>query len=182
MLDQATNANTTLHDLEVDIATKYQVNPKTLANLVESESEWNPNAVGDHGCSLGLVQINTCARKVNKVDALDPTFALIYAAKALANGTEDAWSSCNCYGYVSTLTDLPHMAAIVPQSFTPKPGSVAVFYYHDKETGVLIKHIAYVRSVADGNVTILEANKTHCLVDTRTIPMTDPALAGFWVG
>lgn len=44
---------------------KYKIDKETLVNLVLSiiykESEGNPNAVGDKGCSIGLMQLNFCA-------------------------------------------------------------------------------------------------------------------------
>lgn len=182
VVDQATTQNTSLTDLALSIANKKGIKPSTLENLINSESSWNPNAKGDHGCSYGLAQINICAHpEIDKEDALDPIFAMTFAAKAIANDTDSMFSSCNCYSFVQAnyIKNLPHMADIQPNA-TPKPGNVAIFYYTDKETGGTVKHIAYIKSVSNGQITISEANKIRCLVDQRTIPTNDPFLAGFW--
>lgn len=156
--------------------------------MVQSESGWDPNAAGDFDkkkgiyCSWGLVQINLCAHaEVTQTKATDPTFALEYAARALEAGTaENDWTSCNCYSLVWTkIGHLPLMSDIQPNA-EPLQGSVAIFYYHDRQTGERVKHVAYVTGVARGNVTIQEANKEPCLIDTRVIHVGDPALAGFW--
>lgn len=163
-----------------EVAKKYKISSTTLANLVDSESEGNPYAEGDHGCSYGLAQINICAHKeVSKEDALDSDFALSYAAEAISEGTEDAWSVCNCYSYVQAnfVRNLPRMADIQVNTNVPKKGNVAIFWYKDKKTGADIKHIAYV---VDSKGTIKEANKEHCKTSTRLIPNNDPHLAGYF--
>ena len=32
-----------------------------VSGIIERESQGNPNAIGDNGCSIGLMQLNTCA-------------------------------------------------------------------------------------------------------------------------
>lgn len=177
-----------LHEIATTVAQEHGINPQTLFNMVESESEWNPKAEGDKGCSFGLVQINVCANNdpkkkdyATKTQALDPHFALEYAAQHIEDGTEDMWTSCNCYSLVWTkVGNLPHMAAILPNTDKARIGEVAIFQYTDKETGKPIKHVAYIISRTDTDFTVQEANKEHCLIDTRTIPNYDPYLIGFW--
>lgn len=163
-----------LHLKVEEVAARYKISPTTLTNLVQSESSFDPGAKGDKGCSWGLVQINICAHKdVDKADALDPGFALSYAAKAISSGTDDAWSVCNCYAYVQAnyIKNLPRMADIQPNTNVPHKGFVAIFYYGK------IKHIAYV---IDDKGTVDEANKVHCLVAKRVIHKDDPYLAGYY--
>lgn len=162
-----------LHIKVEEIAAKYKISPSVLTNLVQSESTFNPDAVGDKGCSYGLAQINICAHKeIDKADALDPDFALNYAAKAISEGTEDAWSACNCWSYVQAnfIKNLPRMAEIQPNTSVPHKGFVAIFYYGKT------KHVGYV---IDDKGTITEANKTHCKIGTRTIPTSDINLVGY---
>lgn len=175
--------STTVQELAANVALQHGISLSTLSNLVSSESGWKVILpVTDHGCTYGLVQINTCAHPdVTQAEAEDPIFALNYAATAIEKGEEDEWTSCNCYSLVSTkIRDLPHMADIQPNSYAPHVGDVAIFYYKDIETGRMIKHIAYITSVGDGTFKVLESNKVHCLVDTRTIDGKDIYLAGFW--
>lgn len=179
----------TVQELAAQIAYDHGIASSTLFNMVDSESDWDTDVAGDFDkktgtyCSYGLVQINICAHpEVAKSDAIDPTFALTYAAKAIAAGTEsDDWTSCNCYSLVWTkVPNLPRMADLKRNTDVPHTGDVAIFYYHDKETGHLVKHVAYVTSVSASTFTVLEANKTHCLVDTRVVPNSDLYIAGFW--
>lgn len=160
--------------MATNVALEAKVDPAVLLNMVQSESKWNPDAVGDHGCSFGLVQINTCANEdVSKEEALDPEFSLTYAAKAISRGDEWLWTSCNCYSYVSIRKNLPKMVQIVPNTTHPHVGDVAIFNYRG------VKHIAYIVGTKNG-ITVVEANKTHCKTGTRTISPSDPYITGFW--
>lgn len=172
----------TVQEMATRIAADHHIPEATLTNLVSSESGWNPEAVGDNGCSFGLTQINICAHKnVTKKQALDPNWNLEWAAQQIQDGTEDIYTSCNCYSLVWTLVpNLPHMADILPNTDKARIGEVAIFYYTDRETGEQIKHVAYITARDDNSFTIQEANKTHCLIDSRTIPISDPYLVGFW--
>lgn len=148
--------------------------------MVESESEGNPNAVGDHGCSFGLVQINTCAHPdVTKKEAKDPLFALNYAAKAIANDTAYQWTSCSCakYAYVS-IDGVPLKDAdeFVPNSYEPVVGGLALFHYKSGES-----HVAVITAINGTSLTVKEANYHPCLIDKRVVDMSDPSLIGFWV-
>ena len=40
-----------------DLSAKYQVDPKLIRSVVRMESNYNPDATGDHGRSIGLMQI-----------------------------------------------------------------------------------------------------------------------------
>lgn len=87
---------------------------------------------------------------------------------------------CNCYAYLASLIgELPHMADIVPNT-TPHVGAVAVFYYHDKHTGALVKHVALIDKISATGFTVAESNFTHCVFDRRVIAWDDPHVAGFW--
>ena len=161
-----------------DVAGEYDISSTSLYNLTWSESRLNPEAVGDKGCSFGLVQINLCVHdSVTEEQALDPEFALRYAARAIKDGKEDAWSVCNCYAYVSTRVKLPKMANIQPNS-NADIGSVAIFYY--PSGGKFVKHIAIVVKKDSNGFTVMESNKTHCLLGSRVVKWDDPRLDGFW--
>lgn len=157
-------------------AEEYSISSTTLFNLVKSESTLNPDAVGDKGCSVGLVQINLCAHpNVAKEDALDPEFALTYAAKAIASSTEYAWTSCNCWSYIKAnyIHNLPGTKYLIPNS-GPVVGGVVLFNYRG------VKHYAYIESVSKNYVYISEANYTRCKIGERKISLYDPHIVGFW--
>ncbi len=161
------------------VAHEEGISPTTLYNLADSESDLTPDAVGDHGCSLGIIQLNLCAHpEVSKDQALNPEWALTKAAKDIATNNDYIYTSCNCYGYIKAnyLKDLPHMADIVPNTSVSHKGFVAVFYYKDSK-GHSVKHIGYV---LDEKGTIAEANKTRCLTDQRIVEKGDKYLAGYW--
>lgn len=172
----------TLHQLAETIALEHDIPTEWLLNLIDSESDWDPNAEGDHGCSWGLAQINTCAHKgVTEAQAKDPAYGLDWTADRLKEGNGWWWTSGNCYSYVSTkIPNLPHMADIVKNTDIPHKGQVAIFYYTDKVTSKPIKHIAYITGTAIDTITIQEANWRAFVIDTRTIPKNDPHLAGYW--
>ena len=76
-------------------ADKYGVNRSLLAQIIKCESGSNPNAVGDHGTSFGLVQIHLPAHpNITKEQALDPEFSTDYLAKQISIGNANMWS---CY-------------------------------------------------------------------------------------
>ncbi len=57
------------------------------------ESNWNPNAVGDHGTSFGLAQIHLPAHPgITKEQALDPEFALNFITDQFIKGNEWMWT------------------------------------------------------------------------------------------
>jgi hypothetical protein len=91
----ATSTAPTLHDLVVQAADKYDVNPLVMDEVINCESGWNPRAVGDHGTSFGLSQIHLPAHPdITAKQAEDPKFAIDYMASTFAQGHAREWS---CY-------------------------------------------------------------------------------------
>lgn len=155
----------------------------TLRNLVWTESRWDPTAVSKTG-DCGLVQINSdinpSQQYVPCEVAKDPNYALHFAARYIKAGLDYQWVACNCYLYVKTrIHNLPKMDAIAPNG-PPTVGSVAIFTYHDRVTGVLERHIAVVDHLGAITFTVAETNDVHCLFDRREVAWDDPHLQGFW--
>jgi soluble lytic murein transglycosylase-like protein len=74
-------------------ATKYGVNEGHLTAVLKCESNFAPNARGDHGHSRGLSQISDIYHsEVSDAEADDPAFAIDFMAKAFANGKAHEWS------------------------------------------------------------------------------------------
>ncbi len=170
---QAQASELTLPDRATLIANEYGISTTTLANLVWSESRWDPNATSTTG-DYGLVQINLASHpSITKDQALDPIFALDYAAQSIASSTQDQFTSCNCYAYARTKLHLPKMADITPNS-PPTVGGLAIFNYHG------IKHIAYIKSVEGDGFWVQESNYQPCLVAPRYVKWTDKAIVGYW--
>ena len=166
-----------LHELATRIAGEYDVPTSTLFNLVYYESRWKSDAVGDGGCSYGLVQINTCVWDITPEQAKNPEYALRFAADKIKNGDEYIFSVCNCYAIVQTNYPgrLPRMKDIVPNTPIPMKGVVAIFDYNG------VKHIGLVTEVHnDGALTLFEGNKSKCIVGFRIVELSDPHLVGFW--
>jgi len=172
----------TLQEMSDRIALSHGISTTTLANLVSAESSWNPSAVGDDGCSLGLTQQNTCVHPdITPEMALDPETALTIAAEDIKAGRESRYSVCNCFAYVSTrVSGLPSMARITPNS-TPHVGAVAIFQYKDKQTGKSVKHIAVIEELGPKGFTVAETNFTKCLFDRREIAWGDSHIVGFFL-
>lgn len=165
-----------LQELADQAADRWGVSSSTLRQLVHEESRWNPEAVGDGGCSIGLVQINLCAHKhITKEQALDPVFALDFAAQHISEGFEHMWTPCSCWGLVSTkIKGLPRMADIQPNS-EPTVGGVAIFEYSNN-----VKHVAYITKIEDSGMWVFESNYRPCAIGSRFISYTDPHLVGFF--
>jgi transglycosylase-like protein with SLT domain len=168
----------TLQEKVTRIAVLNGVNPDKLANLVESESNWNPQSVGDKGCSYGIAQINICANKeVTKEQALDPDFALQWASTRLAGGKDWLWTVCSCSAYVH-VTDPDRIPFQNAKDFTPngpiQVGSIAIFKY----SGVY--HVAKVVELKADTFIIREANYVSCKTGTREIKYTERSIIGYW--
>ncbi len=147
----------------------------TLYNLVKGESNFDPDAVGDKGCSYGLTQQNICANpKTTKEMALDPDTALKIAANDIKNGTQYRYTVCNCFSLVKTkIPSLPKMADVKPND-APKVGGVIILQYKT------FKHIAYITEITPNGVKVLESNYSPCKLGSREVLFTDPHLIGFW--
>lgn len=65
-------------------AARYGVPFNILYGMIDYESGWDPNAVGDNGTSFGLAQIHRPAfPNISRTEALDPRFALDFTARML---------------------------------------------------------------------------------------------------
>lgn len=92
-------ADLTKDDLKTIAATTavhYGLNTKNFLAVVQCESKWNPNAIGDHGTSFGLVQLHNPEIDwgITREQAQDPALALEIMAKAWHRGEARRWS---CY-------------------------------------------------------------------------------------
>lgn len=171
-----TVAPETIEDRIDRIALSHGVATTTLFNLVKNESNFNPDARGDHGCSLGLTQQNVCANKeVTEKEAFDPEWALTKAAEDIKNGDDYKYMVCNCWGYLKAnyLPTLPNTKNLLPNSMA-RVGAVAIYHYGE------INHYAYVTSVGEGSYSEIAANLKPCDIGRRTVSVTNPALVGFW--
>lgn len=118
------------------------------------------------------MQINICANTdVSKEQALDPEFALSFAAKAIKEGKQDKWSVCNCYAFASVLTDI---TSPVTRNSAPTVGSIAIFDYKG------VPHYAVVVELKLDGFMIREANYEPCKTGTRLVKWNDPAIVGFY--
>jgi soluble lytic murein transglycosylase-like protein len=87
--------NEDLVPLAKAVALKHGLNQELFMKVINCESSFNPNAVGDNGHSYGLAQINLPAHpEVSKEQATDPNFALGWMANQWEQGRQDEWT---CY-------------------------------------------------------------------------------------
>lgn len=166
----------TLQDLAEQIANEFKIPTTTLANLVYSESRWNPNA--DNGDDRGLVQIN---RKYNPditdAQAFDPEFALRFAAKKISEGKEWLWTPCSCTSTVRLkIKDFPRGNAVdlKVNTIAPRAGDVVKMRFGS------VYHVAYIEEIRGTEIDIWQGNKTPCLITTETISVDDPRILGYW--
>lgn len=72
----------TIQDKIEHYASKYNVSAEVMNNVINCESGYNPNAVGDNGNSFGLSQIYLPAHPyVTQSQAIDIDFSLEFMAK-----------------------------------------------------------------------------------------------------
>lgn len=76
-------------------AVHYGIPAQPLIDTLYCESQFNPSVVGDKQTSFGIAQIHLPAHKdVTKKQALNPFFAIDWAASQFAAGNASIWS---CY-------------------------------------------------------------------------------------
>ena len=146
-----------------------------------SESSLNTNAISNTG-DYGIVQINLeqppilekGQELIIKEQALDPEFALNFAAKAITLDKQSAWVVCNCFSFVKTkIRNIPQMDDIKPNS-VPTVGGIVIMNYRG------VKHIAYIEKILENGVLVFESNYRPCSLGKRVIEWTDPSLIGYW--
>ncbi len=83
----------TVEDMISDYSMRYGVNKSVLDTVIKCESGGHANIVGDHGDSIGLVQINLPAHpEITRTQALDPEFSVEYLAHQLSLGHGKLWT------------------------------------------------------------------------------------------
>jgi soluble lytic murein transglycosylase-like protein len=76
-------------------AEKYNVSKYVMHTVINCESSYNPNAIGDGGKSRGLSQIHKPSHpNVTDEQAFDPDFAIDFMAKHMSQGNSWMWT---CY-------------------------------------------------------------------------------------
>lgn len=77
-----------------------RVDPQEVLDIIQCESQWNTHAVGDHGHSFGLSQINLPShRAVSQEQAENPRFAIDFLVKNIATGNAHRWTCARLLGY-----------------------------------------------------------------------------------
>ena len=84
----------TIQELVAHFSSQYHVSETQMLGTIAGESSFNPHAVGDNGCSIGVAQINLCAHKeITKEEAEDPIFSVSYMAEQFSLGHEYIWTA-----------------------------------------------------------------------------------------
>jgi hypothetical protein len=81
---------------------------------------------------------------------------------------------CNCWAYAKTVYPTLPGTKVINASLSSIPDGVVVFNYSGTP------HYAVVTAVGSTTVTITETNYTRCTKGTRTIPLTDPSIKGYY--
>jgi hypothetical protein len=73
----------------------YGIEAKPLIDTMYCESRFAANAIGDKGTSFGIAQIHLSSHPgITREEALNPFFAIDWAASQFAAGNQNIWS---CY-------------------------------------------------------------------------------------
>ena len=168
----------TLQQKAERIAVYNNISTTTFATLIDEESRWKVDAYNEGSEARGLVQISRVWHpEVTDECAFDPECSMNWAVQRIKDGYIDEWQVCNCYSYTRSFFDIktfPKMTEIQPNS-KPVAGGVAIFTYKGK------RHIAYIKSVKEGILSLLEANYSPCSVSPREVSVDDKAYMGTWV-
>lgn len=79
----------------IQIASQYGADRAVGFVIIQNESSYNPNAIGDKNSSFGLVQIHLPAHPdVSIQQAEDIDFSLKFLAENLVEGKCAIWSTC----------------------------------------------------------------------------------------
>ena len=71
----------------------YGVSTSTIEYVLNNESGYKSNAVGDQGCSIGISQLNLCANpEITRVQALDPIWSIDYLSWNIYQHNGDMWT------------------------------------------------------------------------------------------
>lgn len=77
-------------------AQEAKIDPTEVYKIIQCESGWNVDAIGDHGTSYGLVQIHLPAHpEITVEEAEDPRFAVDFLVSNLKSGNGHLWSCYN---------------------------------------------------------------------------------------
>lgn len=80
--------------LAVQIANEHNLNVERFLKVIDCESGWNPDAIGDSGTSFGLAQLHQPVRDwgLTIEQAKDPRTALTTMAEAWQRGEASRWT------------------------------------------------------------------------------------------
>ena len=95
VIEQPTTLPVTPKEIIRSVSDSTGISYDVMYNVIECESGFNPNAIGDNGHSFGLVQIFLEYHPtVTKEQALNPEFAINFLAEKLSQGKGNLWT---CY-------------------------------------------------------------------------------------
>lgn len=87
---------TTTEGLIARYSAEFGVSGHDMAQTIQCESQGNPEAIGDHGTSLGIAQIHLPAHpEISKKEALDKEWSIKWMAQLFAAGRQSMWSCWN---------------------------------------------------------------------------------------
>lgn len=96
----------TNQDYLTEYASQYGVSSKVLYEVIQCESGWNENAVGDHGLALSLAQFHEqtfymFAKKMGEdLDYRNPQHQIKVMAWAFSNNLASHWTCARKLGVV----------------------------------------------------------------------------------
>lgn len=74
------------------VSQEYGVSEEVMTKVIQCESQFKKDALGDHGKSRGLVQIHSDYHDVSDEEAYDPAYAIRFLAQHLKEGNGNLWT------------------------------------------------------------------------------------------
>lgn len=157
------------------IAKEEGFDPQIVRNVIDSETggTWDCSLVGKAG-ELGCLQI---IPELHDVDPMNFEEAVRYFIDAYKAGNGWWWTGCSCIQTAKAfgVKVKGNAADLVPNVETPQKGDLVLFRY---KSGV--SHVAVVKSLSEGVLSVTEGNLEPCQISSRTVPVTDQNIVGYW--
>ena len=173
------NPTETLQDQARTIASELDFPFEILKAVIDSETG------GTCDCTLvGKAGEEGCFQIIRKfhpdVDPLNFEASARYFIQEYRKGNEFYWTSCSCIQTIKAFgaEAKGHAADITPNSKVPQKRGVVIFEYK-KNPYPYNKHVAFIESMTETGMNIVEGNKTKCAITRRFVPFNDTSINGY---
>lgn len=161
------------------IALANKIDPRTLYNLAESESQLGEQRIGDKGKSCGIIHFHQDYYPEEFSKCADDEYILNRAAEMIANGEDWKFTPCSCVQFAKArgVKIKGNANDIFPTSTAiPTVGGVVILKYWNPDR----HHVAVIEEVTETGLNIIEGNFERCKITRRFIPFESKNIMGYY--